>query len=180
MAWGRSCHGELVLQSKHLGKGLPQHLVPPEEEMCLLFKPLVTCGDLSGKKGKKHLWASQARNQNQEWYDWHFPHHIKPQWVITGRVKDTNPLWRRDENNDIRRIWSLWPLQNTLNTAQLPATLTLAPAGRPVTSASVCSQRLLVCSWPLRPEIITQKLHYLQYCFANNLSIFLATSFILN
>lgn len=44
----------------------------------------------------------------------------------------------------------------------------------------LCSWRLFIHSWLLRCEIITQKLYYLQYCLANRLSIFLASSYNLN
>ena len=43
-----------------------------------------------------------------------------------------------------------------------------------------CWGILLIRSQALRPEIITQKLYYLQYCLANSLCILLASSYLLN
>ena len=40
--------------------------------------------------------------------------------------------------------------------------------------------KLFFCSHPLQSQIITQKLYCLQYCLANSLSIFLASSYTLN
>ena len=52
----------------------------------------------------------------------------------------------------------------------------LLPA--PAHHLGLCCRRLLVLSWMLRHEIITQKLYCLNHCLANHLSILLASSYI--